>query len=141
MSQADIHPTAIIADGAELGDGVEIGPFCMVGPNVKLGDRVRMISHATIAGHTQLGEDCVLYPGVHLGHPPQDFKYQGEDTKLIIGQRNIMRENVTMHPGTTFARGQTVVGDDGYFMVGAHVAHDCIAVSYTHLTLPTILLV
>ncbi len=126
MSQSSIHPTAIIEDGAQLGDGVEIGPFCIVGPNVKLADRCRLISHVTIAGHTTLGEDCVLYPGVHLGHPPQDFKYQGENTQLILGQRNILRENVTMHPGTTFARSKTVVGNDGYFMVGAHVAHDCI---------------
>lgn len=121
-----IHPSAIVDPAAQLGEGVEIGPFCIVGPKVKLADRVRLMSHVTVAGNTTVGEDCVLYPGVHLGHPPQDFKYQGEDTRLIIGQRNILRENVTMHPGTTFARGQTVVGDDGYFMVGSHVAHDCI---------------
>lgn len=121
-----IHSSAIVDPAAELGEGVEIGPFCMVGPKAKLADRVRLMSHATVAGNTTVGEDCVLYPGVHIGHPPQDFKYQGEDTRLIIGRRNILRENVTMHPGTTFARAQTVVGDDGYFMVGAHVAHDCI---------------
>jgi len=80
----------------------------------------------TIAGNTTIGADCVLYPNVHLGHPPQDFKYQGEDTELVLGQRNILRENVTMHPGTAFARGRTVVGDDGYFMVASHVAHDCV---------------
>jgi len=123
---AQIHPSAIVDPGAQLGEGVEIGPFCMVGPKAKLADRVRLMSHVTVAGNTAVGEDCVLYPGVHIGHPPQDFKYQGEDTRLIIGRRNILRENVTMHPGTTFARAQTVVGDDGYFMVGAHVAHDCI---------------
>lgn len=126
MSQVQIHPTAIVDPAAELGAGVEIGPFCILGPKVKLADRVRLISHATIAGNTSVGDDCVLYPGVHLGHPPQDFKYQGEDTQLILGPRNILRENVTMHPGTTFARGRTTVGSDGYFMVGAHVAHDCI---------------
>ncbi|MEA1942868.1 MAG: acyl-ACP--UDP-N-acetylglucosamine O-acyltransferase [Pseudomonadota bacterium] len=123
---AQIHPSAIVDSAAELGEGVEIGPFCIVGPKAKLADRVRLMSHVTVAGNTRVGEDCVLYPGVHIGHPPQDFKYQGEDTRLIIGQRNILRENVTMHPGTTFARAQTVIGDDGYFMVGAHVAHDCI---------------
>lgn len=125
MTQSsDIHPTAIVDPAAQLGVGVEIGPFSIIGPKVVLKDRVRVISHVTIAGNTTLGEDCVVYPGAQLGHPPQDFKYQGEDTQLIIGQRNILRENVTMHPGTTFARGQTVVGNDGYFMVGAHVAHD-----------------
>jgi UDP-N-acetylglucosamine acyltransferase len=123
---ADIHPTAIVDPAAQLGAGVEIGPFSIIGPKVVLKDRVRVISHVTIAGNTTLGEDCVVYPGAQLGHPPQDFKYQGEDTQLVIGQRNILRENVTMHPGTTFARGRTVVGNDGYFMVGSHVAHDCI---------------
>lgn len=123
---ASIHPSAIVDPDAELGEGVEIGPFSIVGPRVRLADRVRLMSHVTVAGNTAVGEDCVLYPGVHIGHPPQDFKYQGEDTRLVLGRRNILRENVTMHPGTTFARSQTVVGDDGYFMVGSHVAHDCI---------------
>ncbi|MHA6288647.1 acyl-ACP--UDP-N-acetylglucosamine O-acyltransferase [Maricaulis sp. CAU 1757] len=126
MADANIHSSAIIEDGAVLGDDVEIGPFCVVGPQAKLGDRVRLVSHVTVAGNTSVGADCVLYPGVHIGHPPQDFKYQGEDTDLVIGERNILRENVTMHPGTAFGRGRTQVGSDGYFMAGTHVAHDCI---------------
>jgi UDP-N-acetylglucosamine acyltransferase len=126
MAKSDIHPTALVDPNAQLGEGVEIGPFCMVGADAVLGDRVRMISHATVAGHTTLGEDCVLYPNVHIGHPPQDFKYQGEDTKLTLGKRNILRENVTMHPGTSVGGGVTRVGNDGYFMVGAHVSHDSI---------------
>ena len=121
---AKIHPTAIVDPSAELGSDVEIGPFSIVGPKVVLKDRVRIISNATIAGLTEVGSDCVLYPGVHLGHPPQDFKYQGEDTTLVIGDRNVMRENVTMHPGTSVGRGTTRIGDDGYFMVASHVSHD-----------------
>lgn len=125
-TKTSIHPLAIVEDGAELGEDVEIGPFCVVGPQVRLGDRVRLISHVTIAGNTEIGADCVLYPGVNLGHPPQDFKFQGEDVQLILGQRNILREGVNMHPGTAFARRKTVVGNDGYFMVNTHIAHDCI---------------
>lgn len=121
---AKIHPTAIVDPSAELGSDVEVGPFSIVGPKVVLKDRVRIISNATVAGLTSIGTDCVLYPGVHLGHPPQDFKYQGEDTTLIVGDRNVMRENVTMHPGTSVGRGTTQIGDDGYFMVGSHVSHD-----------------
>ena len=86
---AKIHPTAIVDPSAELGSDVEIGPFSIVGPKVVLKDRVRIISNATVAGLTEVGSDCVLYPGVHLGHPPQDFKYQGEDTTLVIGDRNV----------------------------------------------------
>ena len=125
MSQI-IHPTALVDPAAQLGVDVEIGPFSIIGPRVVLSDRVRVMSHVTVAGLTELGADSVLYPGVHLGHPPQDFKYQGEDTTLIIGERNILRENVTMHPGTSVGRGSTRVGDDGYFMVGSHVSHDSI---------------
>ena len=125
MSDTIIHPTAIVEDGAEIGEGVEIGPFCTVGARAVLRDRVRLVSHVTIAGITEVGEDCVLYPNVHIGHPPQDFKFQGEDTTLVLGKRNILRENVTMHPGTAFDRATTTIGDDCYFMVGTHVAHDC----------------
>ncbi|MFS2317583.1 acyl-ACP--UDP-N-acetylglucosamine O-acyltransferase [Maricaulis sp. D1M11] len=121
-----IHPHAVVHPSAQLGDGVEIGPFCTVGEHVVLKDRVRLISNVSIDGHTTVGEDCVLYPNVSIGHPPQDFKYQGEETTLVLGQRNILREGVTMHPGTGKGRGTTVVGDDCYFMCNTHVAHDCI---------------
>lgn len=124
MSQSQIHPSAIVDAKAVIGDDVEIGPFCMVGPGAVLHDRVRLISHATVSGNTEIGDDCVLYPGVHVGHPPQDFKYQGEDTRLFLGERNILRENVTMHPGTSVGGGITRIGNDGYFMVNAHVSHD-----------------
>jgi len=123
---AKIDPTAVVDPAAEIHDGVEIGPYCTVGPRVTLMPRVKLISHVTVSGRTSIGEDCVVHPFAALGFAPQDFKYKGEDTRLIIGRRNVMREHVTMHPGTGVGRGETRVGDDGYFMIGAHVAHDCI---------------
>jgi UDP-N-acetylglucosamine acyltransferase len=121
-----IHPTAIVEDSVTLGADVEIGPYCIVEGPVELGDGVRLMSHVTIAGQTQIGAETVIYPHASLGHPPQDFKFKGEDTRLIVGARNTIREYATMHPGTGVGRQKTVVGDDGYFMIGTHVAHDCI---------------
>jgi UDP-N-acetylglucosamine acyltransferase len=121
-----IDPLARVEPGARLGEGVQIGPFCVVGAGVSLGARTRLISHVSIVGNVTVGEDCVIYPFATLGHPPQDFKHRGEDTRLIIGARNVIREHMTMHPGTAVGRGETRVGEDGYFMVGAHIAHDCI---------------
>jgi len=121
----DIHPSAVIAPEAELGEGVQVGPFCVVGPNVKIGAGTRLISHVTVSGNTTLGEDCVLHPFVAVGEPPQDFKFKGGDVRLVVGDRNTLREHVTMHMGTETARGITQVGSDNFFMVGAHVAHDC----------------
>ena len=125
-AKTEIHPSAVIDPRAEIGDGVEIGPFCVVGPDVVVHDRVKLLSHVSLSGHTEIGEDCVLYPFAALGHPAQDFKYRGEKTTLTLGKRNILREHVTMHAGTAASRAKTVVGDDGFFMVGSHVAHDCI---------------
>ena len=125
MSNA-IHASAIVDPAAQLGSDVEIGPFCIVGPNAVLGDRVRLMSNVTVDGHTHIGADTQVYPYAVLGTPPQDFKYKGGPTRLIIGERNIIREHCTMHPGTEVGRGETRVGDDGFFMVGVHIAHDCI---------------
>lgn len=121
----EIHPTAIVEDGAQLGDGVQIGPFCVIGSNVKIGDGTQLQSHVTINGNTELGAECVLHPFVSLGQPPQDFKFKGGDVGLVVGDRNVLREQVTMHMGTEGAQGFTRVGSDNFFMVGAHVAHDC----------------
>jgi len=122
-----IHPTAIIEGGAEIGDGVEIGPYCVVGAKVSIGSGTRLISHVSITGETSIGDDCVIHPFAALGSPAQDFKHKDTDqVSLQIGDRNIIREHVTMHAGTAFARGMTRVGSDGFFMVGSHVAHDCI---------------
>ncbi|MEM8921358.1 MAG: acyl-ACP--UDP-N-acetylglucosamine O-acyltransferase [Pseudomonadota bacterium] len=122
----EIHPAAYVSDGANLGENVSIGPGCVIGNNVVLGDRVKLLAHVSIDGHTQIGADSLIYPFAALGHPPQDLKYKGEDTKLFIGANTKIREHVTMHLGTVTSRGETRVGDNGYFMVGSHVGHDCI---------------
>lgn len=120
-----IHPTAIVDKSAELGADVEIGPYCIVGPNVKLGARTRLIAQVYVERETTLGEDNTVHPYATLGQPAQDTSYKGEPTTLIIGARNTIREHVSMHRGTMRSRGETVVGDDGFFMAQSHVAHDC----------------
>jgi UDP-N-acetylglucosamine acyltransferase len=122
---AQIHPTAIVEDGASLGNGVVIGPFCMVGARVALGDNVELKSHVVLAGRTTIGAGTVVFPFASLGHPPQDLKFKGEDSELVIGARCKIREGVTMNPGTEGGGMVTRVGDDCLFMVGSHVAHDC----------------
>jgi UDP-N-acetylglucosamine acyltransferase len=120
-----IHPTAIIADGAKLADGVKIGPFCHVGPHVELGANVELISHAVVAGHTRVGEATRIFPFASIGHPPQDLKFHGEESRLTIGARCQIRESVTVHPGTEGGGLETRIGDDCLLMNCAHVAHDC----------------
>ena len=122
----NIHASAVIEAGAELGENVEIGPACVIGGKVKIGDGSKLLSHVSISGSTTIGSNAMIYPFAALGHPPQDFKFDGEDTKLLIGDSVTLREQVTMHLGTVVGRGETVVGNDCYFMVGSHVGHDCI---------------
>ncbi|MEM9750950.1 MAG: acyl-ACP--UDP-N-acetylglucosamine O-acyltransferase [Pseudomonadota bacterium] len=122
---ADVHPTAIVDPAASIGANVVIGPYCVVGPNAALADDVKLHSHVVIEGHTTLGEGTEVFPFASLGGPPQHLHYRGEDTKLEIGARNVIREHVTMNPGTAGGGGVTRIGDDGLFMVGSHVAHDC----------------
>lgn len=126
MTSPSIHPTAIVDPAALLGEGVVIGPYCVVGPNVKLGDRVVLKSHVCIEGYTTIGEDTTVFPFASLGHAPQDLKYKGEPSALIIGKRCKIREHVTMNPGTESGLMRTQVGDDCLFMASSHVAHDCI---------------
>lgn len=121
----DIHPTAIVDPAATLAGDVSIGPFCVIGPHVSLGQATRLISHVSIAGRTRIGAGCTIYPFASLGHPPQDLKYKGEPSQLIIGDGNVIREYVTMNPGTEGGGMVTSIGNHGLFMVGAHVAHDC----------------
>jgi UDP-N-acetylglucosamine acyltransferase len=121
-----IHPTAIVSPGAELGVDVEIGPFCTVGPKVQVGAGSRLISHVVLDGTTSIGEACTIYPFAVLGAPPQHLAHKGEDTRLEIGDRNLIREHVTMQTGTVGGGGVTKVGSDSLYMVGAHVAHDCV---------------
>jgi UDP-N-acetylglucosamine acyltransferase len=120
-----IHPTAIVAPGAELAEDVVIGPYCSVGRNVALGARVTLRSHVVVDGYTTIGEDTRLFPFASIGLEPQDLKYRGEKSELVIGCNNTIREYVTMNPGTRGGGLVTRIGDDCLFMVGAHVAHDC----------------
>jgi UDP-N-acetylglucosamine acyltransferase len=120
-----IHPTAIVDRGAVLADDVAIGPYCVVGGDVALGARVRLISHVVIDGRTTVGEDTRIFPFASIGLEPQDLKYDGEASSLVIGRRNTIREYVTINPGTAGGGMVTRVGDDCLLMVGAHVAHDC----------------
>lgn len=128
---AQIHPTAIVEEGAEIGADVVIGPFCMVGPNVKIGPRTVLRSHVVVEGRTTIGADNVIYMGTAIGCHPQDKKYDNEDTVLIIGDKNVIREHCTFSIGTVQDEGITRVGDDNLFMTGSHVAHDCKVGSHT----------
>lgn len=120
-----IHPTAIVEPGAKFGSEVTIGPYCHVGAEVELGDGVAVMTHAIVAGRTSIGEGTRIFPFASIGLDPQDLKYHGEPSMLVIGRNNTIREYVTMHPGTEGGGMVTRVGDNGLFMVGAHVAHDC----------------
>ena len=120
-----IHPTAIISKSAEIGSGVVIGPFCIVNDNVKIGDGTALASHVVIESHTVIGSDNKLHSHAVIGGAPQDSSYNGEPTQLCIGDRNIIREQVTMNRGTVRGNGETRGGSDCLFMVGAHIAHDC----------------
>lgn len=121
-----IHPSAIVDPAAKLGANIKIGPYSVVGPNVELHDNVELKSHVVVDGHTSIGEGSVLYPFASIGHAPQDLKFKGEPSQLIIGKNNKIREHVTMNPGTESGGMKTVVGDNCLFMMSTHVAHDCI---------------
>jgi UDP-N-acetylglucosamine acyltransferase len=122
---AQIHPTAIVAPGAMLADSVVVGPYCIIGENVVLAAGVSIRSHAVVGGRTTIGEGTRIFPFASIGLEPQDLKYRGEASELVIGRNNRIREYVTMNPGTTGGGMVTCVGDNCLFMVGAHVAHDC----------------
>ena len=124
MKQSFIHSSAFVEPGAKIGVGCEIGPFCHVGPDVILGNRVKLKSHVVVTGHTEIGEDTLIFPFSVLGEIPQDLKFKGEITRLKIGSRNRIREHVTMNTGTAGGGWQTTIGDDCLFMAGCHVAHD-----------------
>ncbi|MDQ2762199.1 MAG: acyl-ACP--UDP-N-acetylglucosamine O-acyltransferase [Pseudomonadota bacterium] len=120
-----IHPTAVVARGAELGIGVRVGPFCTVGQHVLIEDGAQLVSHVVVDGHTRVGPDAVIYPFCSLGLDPQDLKYRGEPTRCEIGARTQIREHCTIHRGTATGKGVTRVGEDCILMAVAHVAHDC----------------
>ena len=123
--QGVIHPAAIIEPGAQIGADVRIGPYCMVGKEVVLGDGVELISHVVVAGRTTIGARTRVFPFASIGHPPQDLRYKGEPTTLEIGSDCIIREGVTLNPGTPNGRGATIVGDHCFLLAQSHVAHDC----------------
>lgn len=122
---AKIHPTAVVEDGARLGADVRIGPYCVVGAQVELADGVELLSHVVVAGITSVGGGTKIFPFASVGHAPQDLKFKGEPSRLVIGKNNVIREGVTMNPGTEGGGMLTKVGDNCLFMTGAHVAHDC----------------
>lgn len=122
---ATVHPAAIIASGARIGAGCRIGPYCTLGPDVVLAGGVVLHPHVVIEGTTAIGEGTEVWPFASLGSAPQDLKYAGERTELVIGARNRIREYVTMSPGTLQGGGITRIGDDGLFMMHSHVGHDC----------------
>ncbi|MBF9023940.1 acyl-ACP--UDP-N-acetylglucosamine O-acyltransferase [Rhodobacterales bacterium HKCCD6035] len=123
---ASIHPSAVVESGANIAAGCHIGPFCHVGPEVTLHEGVVLKSHAVVTGLTEIGAETVIFPFANIGDIPQDLKYAGEKTQLIVGKRNRIREGVTMNTGTDGGGGITRVGDDNLFMTGAHVGHDAI---------------
>jgi UDP-N-acetylglucosamine acyltransferase len=125
IAMSDIHPTAVVGSGAEIGDGVSIGPYCVIGGGVKLGDNVSLHSHVVIEGDTEVGTGCQIYPFATIGLPPQDLKYKGEVSRTVIGVGTVIREHVTIHPGTAGGGLLTAVGANCLLMVGSHIAHDC----------------
>ncbi|MCB9888948.1 MAG: acyl-ACP--UDP-N-acetylglucosamine O-acyltransferase [Planctomycetes bacterium] len=123
-----VHPTAIVADGAELGADVEIGPYCVVGPQVRLGDGCRLQSHVVVDGDTWLGAGCSVFPHAVLGTTPQDKKLDGKpvSSKLRIGDHNQIREFATVHGGTEYGGGVTQIGSHNMLLVGSHIGHDAV---------------
>lgn len=125
-NKTEIHPTALVDPKATIGAGVKIGPYVIVGPEVTIGNGTIIKAHTVIEGWTEIGENNIIGPHAALGCPPQDVKYKGERTKLVIGDRNIIREYATLHLGTAHGRGETTVGNDCMLMVGVHIPHDCV---------------
>ena len=122
---SSIHPTAIIEPGAQIGDNVSIGAYCFVGAEVELGDGVDLKSHAVVARRTRIGPNTHIFPFASVGHQPQDLKFAGESSELVIGANTVIREHATLNPGTAGGGLITRVGNNCLIMVGAHVAHDC----------------
>lgn len=121
----DIHPSAVVEDGAQVGKNVTIGAFCLVGSEAEIADDVVLHNHVIVDGRTRIGLGTRIFPHAVIGGPPQDIGYRGEPTSVEIGSNCVIREHVTVHRGTERGRGKTVVGDDCYLMVGVHIAHDC----------------
>ncbi|WP_029039990.1 acyl-ACP--UDP-N-acetylglucosamine O-acyltransferase [Cucumibacter marinus] len=120
-----IHPTAIVGSSVRIGENVRIGPYCVVDGEASLGENVELKSHVVVTGNTEIGAGTTVYPFASIGSAPQDLKFRGEHSRLVIGSNCTIREHVTLNPGTEGGGMETTVGDDCLLMVGAHVAHDC----------------
>jgi len=120
-----IHNTSVIDKKAKISKNVKIGPYSIIGPNVEIGENVEIFSHVNITGNTKIGSETKIYPFASIGSDPQDLKFHGEKTNLIIGKKNIIREYVTINPGTEGGGGVTIIGNNCLLMISSHVAHDC----------------
>ena len=120
-----IHKTAIVDNKAKVSNSANIGPYSVIGPNVEIGENVIIHSHVNISGNTKIGNGNKIYPFASIGNDPQDLKYNGEETKLVIGNNNKIREYVTINPGTVGGGGLTKIGNNCLFMISSHIAHDC----------------
>jgi len=120
-----IHKSAIVDVKAKIASSAKIGPYCVIGPNVEIGENATIHSHVNISGNTTIGKNNKIYPFASIGNDPQDLKYNGEETKLIIGDNNKIREYVTINPGTEGGGGLTKIGNNCLFMISSHIAHDC----------------
>lgn len=125
MAETKIHPTAIVEDGAQIADGVTVGPFSIVGANVSLGEGVELASHVVVVGRTTVGARTRIFPFASIGHQPQDLKYKGEPSTLDIGSDCLIREGVTLNPGTEGGGMSTTIGNACAFLANSHVGHDC----------------
>ena len=120
-----IHKSSVIDTNAKIGKNVKIGPFCFIGPEVKLDDDVEIISNVHIEGNTKIGKGTKIFPFASIGTNPQDLKYKGEKNSIEIGEKNVIREYVTINPGTEGGGSKTIIGNNCLFMISSHVAHDC----------------
>ena len=120
------HPTAIVSPHAQLGQNVDIGAYSIIGDHVQIGDNIKIHSHVVIDGHTIMGSGCEVFPFAAIGLAPQHTRFEGEASELIIGENNLIREYVTLHPGTKVGNMKTIIGDNNLFYVGSHIAHDCV---------------
>jgi UDP-N-acetylglucosamine acyltransferase len=120
-----IHPTAVVDPAAEVDPMAEVGPYCLLGPGVRLAEGVVLRSHVNLSGDISIGAGTTVFPFASLGDQPQDLKYRGETTRVVIGRENAIREHVTIHAGTAVGGGMTTIGDGNLIMVGVHIGHDC----------------
>ena len=125
MPKSEIHASAIVEDGARIGDGVRVGPYCIVGRDAEVGEGCELISHVVVAGRTKIGSRTRIFPFASIGHQPQDLKFKGEASTLTVGTDCLIREGVTMNPGTEGGGMTTTVGDRCAFLANSHVGHDC----------------